>query len=96
VFVAALHADLRLPGATSLKDKRAVLRPLLAATCNRHGASAAEVGLFDLRQRAELGFSIVDAHAGHCGERLDALERFLWSRPEIEVVSLTRSWLESE
>jgi len=29
-------------------------------------------------------------------ETLDAVERFIWSRPDIEVVGATRRWLEED
>jgi uncharacterized protein YlxP (DUF503 family) len=32
--------------------------------------------------------------AGHVEEILDRVERFVWSHPEIEVVSSVRHWLD--
>jgi uncharacterized protein YlxP (DUF503 family) len=55
--------------------------------------SAAEVGGQDTWQRASLGFAIVASEARLVEETLDALDRFLWSRPEIEVLDAETTWL---
>ena len=36
----------------------------------------------------------VSGDAGHAAEVIDAVERFVWSFPEIEVLSCERRWLE--
>ena len=89
MFVAAFTADLLVPGSTSRKDKRAVVRSLLAALTSR-GASAAETGHLDLRARAEVGVAVVAGTAGRAREVLDGCERLVRSRPEIEVVDVER------
>jgi len=91
--VAALEVDLRLPQSTSLKDKRSVLRSLLDGARNRYRVASAEVGHHDLRQRALLGFAAVAATPGHATDVLDQVERFVWSFPEVEVLSVERSWV---
>ena len=48
--------------------------------------TAAETG-DDRRQRAELSFATVSGSVTHATEVIDALERFVWSFPELEVVS---------
>jgi uncharacterized protein YlxP (DUF503 family) len=90
---ATLEVDLRLPHATSLKDKRAVLRAVLDGARNRYRVASAEVGFQDLRQRALLGFAAVAGAPGHVTEVLDEVERFVWSFPEVEVVSTERDWV---
>ncbi len=93
MHVGALEVDLRLPQSASLKDKRSVLRSVLDGARNRYRVASAEVGHQDLRQRALLGFATVATTPGHASEVLDAVERFVWSFPEVEVVSVERSWL---
>ncbi len=92
MHAAVLDLVLHIPGAHSLKDKRAVLRPILEGCRRRFSVAAAEVGSQDRWQSAELGVAAVASTEGHVGEVLDAVERFVWSFPEVEVVSAERSW----
>jgi uncharacterized protein YlxP (DUF503 family) len=85
---------MRLPDCHSLKEKRAVVKTILQGSIRRYGVSAAEVGHQDKWQRAELGFAVVSGSASHAEEVIDAVERFVWSFPEIEVVDASRRWSE--
>lgn len=53
------------------------------------------MGAHDAWQRAILGMAAVGASVGHVEEVLDEVERFVWSFPEVEVVSTERAWAES-
>ena len=94
MHVAALSIDLHLPQVRSLKEKRAVVRPILEGVRHRYRVAAAEVAYQDLWQRAGLGMAAVAATAGHAAAVLDEVERFVWSFPEVEVVAADRSWLD--
>ena len=89
---ALLTVELLLPSASSLKDKRQVLRHLLDTARRRYSVAAAELDYQDLRQRALLGFAAVAADVAHVDEVLDKVERFVWSHPELEVVAKDRRW----
>jgi uncharacterized protein YlxP (DUF503 family) len=88
--------DLHLPESHSLKEKRAVLRPILEGSRRRFAVAAAEVDHQDRWQRATLAVAVVSASPGHATEVLDGVERFVWSFPEIEVLSSRRDWLDLE
>ncbi len=90
----ALTVDLRIPASRSLKDKRATVKHLVEACRSRFDVAAAEVGFQDQWQRSELGFATVSGTPGQVESVLDAVERFVWSHPEVEVVGTWRSWLE--
>ena len=94
--VAALTIDLRLPSARSLKDKRAIIRPIIEGCRRRYRVAAAEVEHQDLWQRAGMSVAAVSSSPGHLGEILDEVERFVWSFPEVEVVGCERHWLDEE
>jgi uncharacterized protein YlxP (DUF503 family) len=79
-----------------LKDKRAMIRPILDGARHRYQVAASEVGSQDKWQRAELGFAAVGGKPGHVTEVLDRVERFVWSFPEIEVIDATRSWADAD
>jgi uncharacterized protein YlxP (DUF503 family) len=92
----ALTIELRVLGSGSLKAKRTVIRHLVEASKSRFGVAAAEVGYQDQWQRSELGFASVAGSHGHVEEVLDSVERFVWSHPEVEVLDVSRAWLESD
>jgi uncharacterized protein YlxP (DUF503 family) len=96
MFVAALTVNLHLPAVHSLKEKRAVVRPIVEGARRRYSVAAAEVGDQDLWQRATLGFAAVSGSAGHAADTLDTVERFVWSFPEVEVLAAGRSWLDGD
>lgn len=93
MHVASITMDLRLPAVHSLKEKRAVLRPILDGARRRYAVAAAEVGSQEAWQSATIGMAAVSGSAHHAGEVLDAVERFVWSFPEVEVTSTLRNWL---
>jgi uncharacterized protein YlxP (DUF503 family) len=94
MYVLALAIDLHVPTARSLKEKRMVVKSILDGSRHRFRVAAAEVGSHDQWQRAELGFALVASSERHALEVADELERFVWSRPDIEVLSCDRRWLE--
>ncbi|MDQ6616455.1 MAG: DUF503 domain-containing protein [Actinomycetota bacterium] len=94
MHAAAVRFDLRLPHAHSLKDKRAIIRPILEGCRRRYQVAAAEVDHQDAWQRAGLAVSAVSGTAGHVSDVLDQVERFVWSFPEVEVIGAERRWLE--
>jgi uncharacterized protein YlxP (DUF503 family) len=95
VHVAALTIELHLPHPHSLKEKRAVVRPILEGCRHRFGVAAAEVDCQDLWQRATLGVVTVSGSATVAAQVLDGVERFVWSFPEVEVTAATREWMET-
>ena len=96
MHASVLVVDLHLPVTGSLKDKRAVITPILDGARRRHRVAAAEVDHQDRWQRSELAFAAVGSSVHQVAEVLDAVERFVWSFPEVEVLASHRSWLEEE
>ena len=93
MFVGSLSLDLLLGDVHSLKEKRAVVRPIVAELRRAHPVSAAETGHLDLHRRAEVGVSVVAPDAGHCREVLDACERLVARRPEVDLLAVRqRIW----
>ena len=96
MHVLGLAVDIRLPASHSLKDRRQVVRTVLDGARHRFAVSTADVGYQERWQRARLGFAVVSGEPGHATEVIDAVERFVWSFPEIEVLDARREWLEVE
>ncbi|MFV0460189.1 MAG: DUF503 domain-containing protein [Actinomycetales bacterium] len=86
MIVGSLRLDLLLGEVSSLKQKRAVVRPVVAAL-RRFDVSAAETAHHDLLRRAEIGVSLVGADAAHVRQVLDRCEREIASRPEVDLLS---------
>jgi uncharacterized protein YlxP (DUF503 family) len=90
MFIGTLRADLRLAPVGSLKQKRSVVRPIVAELRRRFEVSAGETGLHELLHRTEIGVGLVAGEAGHVQEVLQACERLLADRVEVDVLSVRR------
>jgi uncharacterized protein YlxP (DUF503 family) len=90
VWTGTLACDLLLGDCRSRKQKRAVVRPLLAELRRRYDVCAAETGHLELLRRAEVGVAVVSGDAAHCVEVLDAVERFVAGRPETDLLATRR------
>ena len=90
MFTGSLVLDVLLGDVRSLKDKRAVVRPLVAELRRRYAVAAAEVGDAGLHRRVQVGVAAVAADAVHVTEVLDACERLIAGRPEVELLSVRR------
>jgi uncharacterized protein YlxP (DUF503 family) len=82
-----LTADLLLGDVHSLKEKRMVVRPMLAELRRRYDVSVAESGSQELHRRAEVSVALVAADHGHVREVLAACERLIAGHPEFELLS---------
>ncbi|KJL48389.1 hypothetical protein RS84_01148 [Microbacterium hydrocarbonoxydans] len=91
MWIGWIEFDILLGDVRSLKEKRSVIRPLIAELSRRTECAAAEVGAQDLHRRTEIGVSIVATHASHVRDVLDQAERMLSEQhPEITVLSARR------
>ena len=95
LYACALSMEIRIPASGSLKAKRTVVKHVVETAKSRFGVASAEVDFLDQWQRSELGFAAVAGAPGHVEEVLDAVERFVWSDPELEVLAGRRSWLDT-
>jgi len=93
MYIGSLRLDLLLGDVHSLKQKRGVVRPLVAELRKRFEVAVAETGHLDLHRRAEVSVAVVAAETGHCREVLEACERAVAARPEVELLSArSRVW----
>jgi uncharacterized protein YlxP (DUF503 family) len=91
MWVGAIEFDLRLGDVRSLKEKRSVVRPLIADLRRKFMISVAEVDHLDLHRRVGLGVALVSPDRAHLVQVLDAVERLVAYRPEIELLSARRA-----
>jgi len=92
VVTGTLALDLLLADVHSLKEKRSLVRPVVAELRRRFSVSAAEAGHLDLHRRALVGVAVVAPDQGHCTTVLDGCERLVAGRPELEVLSARRAY----
>ncbi|NKZ12024.1 DUF503 domain-containing protein [Mycolicibacterium septicum] len=90
MWIGWLEFDLLLGDVHSLKQKRSVIRPVIAELHRKLAVSAAESGTQDLHRRAGIGVALVAADRAHVVEVLDAAERMVAARPELELLSARR------
>ncbi len=97
MYVGVLTLDVLLGDARSLKQKRSVVRPLIAEVHRRFpGVAVGETGHLELHRRAEIGIAVVSSTAANARQVLDACERFVTERPEIEVLAARQRLLTPE
>ena len=96
MWIGWIEFDLLLGDVHSLKEKRSVVRPIVAELRKRYDVSAAEAGHVDKHRRSLLGVAVVATDKGHCVEVLDACERLVASRPEIELLSARQQFVSEE
>ncbi|HEX5569373.1 MAG TPA: DUF503 domain-containing protein [Streptomyces sp.] len=90
MYVGTLSFDLLLGDVRSLKEKRSVVRPIIAELHRRYAVSVAEIGDQNVHRRALIGLAAVSGDAGHVTDVLDRCERLVAARPEVELLSVRR------
>jgi len=78
--------DLELPHVRDLKAKRRVVRSLIDRLQTRHRISAAETGMQDRLQRAEIGVALVTRSAATAQQLLDEVLRLADEESEAVVL----------
>ncbi len=92
MHAAIVQFELHIPSSRSLKEKRAVVKPIVEGIRSRFSLSVAEVGYQDKWQRALIGFAVVSDSYGHAAEVVDTVERWVWSRPDVQVSGFRTEW----
>jgi uncharacterized protein len=77
MVVGVCQISLSLPGVSSLKAKRSIVRKVLDRTANRFNVSVAEVGKQDAHRQALLGFAVVSGDRRHANAMLDSIAEFV-------------------
>jgi uncharacterized protein YlxP (DUF503 family) len=90
MYVGTLTFDLLLGDVRSLKEKRSVVRPIVAELHRKFAVSVAETGDQDLHRRAEIGLAVVSGDWGYLTDVLDRCERMVAGHPEVELLAVRR------
>jgi uncharacterized protein len=87
MIVGSCTIVLHLPGVRSLKEKRSIVKSILARLRNEFNVSTAEVDAQDAHGRAVLGVACVSATAEYARGQLDAVVRWIErERPDVPVI----------
>ena len=87
MHVGALSIELHIPGSSSLKQKRSRLKPLVIRLGKEFNVSAAEVGLNDLHQSAEIACVAVSNDSRHLQQMLETIPPWIEkNRPDLQIV----------
>jgi uncharacterized protein len=89
MVVGVCQISLSLPGVSSLKAKRSIVRKVLDRTANRFNVAVAEVGQLDSHERSTLGFAVVSNDRRHANSMLDSIAEFV--EGSADAVVLNRS-----
>ncbi len=86
MVIGTLRCDLLLGDVHSLKEKRSVVRPIVAELRRRFEVAAAETGEQDQWRRCEIAVAVVSSTHQHAVEVLEQCERLVAGRPEVELL----------
>jgi len=85
-MMASVQIELFLPACQNLKEKRAVVKSLIAKVRNRFNVSAAEVAYPEQWQRTVLGIAAVANEMSFLQQEIQAVVRFVESHPDVELI----------
>ncbi len=83
--------DLRIPGCSSLKDKRHVVKALTGSLRSKFNVSVAEVDHHDLWQRTTIAVSTVSGDGFQVKRVMHQVERHIDTFPAVEMIGRTMS-----
>jgi uncharacterized protein len=86
MLVALGRFDLRIPGCTSLKEKRHVVKTITASLRQKFNVSVAEVDHHDLWQRTAIAVSAVARDGYHVKRVMHEVERHIGRFPSVEMI----------
>jgi uncharacterized protein len=87
VYVGSVELDVVFGDVRSLKQKRSLVRPVIAELRRRFEVAVSEAGHADLHRRSLIGVAAVAADARHVRDVLEACERLVAGRPELELLA---------
>ncbi len=76
-----------IPSASSLKDKRSVVKRVVERARSRFNAAVAEVEDQDVHRRAVIGLAVVSSDARHATSMLDTIIAAMASSTDAQIVS---------
>ncbi len=89
MFVGIARLIIDLPASESLKDKRQVVKSVLARVNNQFKLAAAEIGSLDSRRSAEIGLACVSGSPTVARQVIERAVNWIEeTRPDIELTTI--------
>ena len=88
--IATITFRLRVPWVHSLKEKRMIVKSLVAKLQNKFHVSAAEIDEQDVHQIIVIGVASIVPHNAMADSLMDEISEFVESNTEAEIVEETR------
>ena len=88
--IATITFRLRAPWVHSLKEKRMIVKSLVAKLQNKFHVSAAEIDEQDVHQVIVIGVASIVPHNAMADSLMDEISEFVESNTEAEIVEETR------
>ncbi len=90
MMIAAMTFRLRAPWVHSLKEKRTIVKSLVAQLQNKFHVSAAEIGEQDTHQIIVIGAAAVVPHSALADSLTDEISEFVETATDAEILDETR------
>jgi len=90
MVVASLTWDLVLPGCSSLKEKRSVIRSLRDRLRNKFNVSVAETDFQDVHARGQISVALVASDGRLAESTLDKIDRFVENHGVARITDVRR------
>lgn len=88
MFVGVLKVELYLSEPQSLKDKRRIIKSLIAKLRNKFNTAVAETGKLDSWNYSELGLVCVSNEAGHADGMMNTAVNFIENLGTVEITDI--------
>ena len=87
MIIGACEIELYLPGVSSLKEKRSIIKSLIARLRNQFNVAAAEVDHQDVWQSAAIGIVTVTSTTSHADQMMSTVIRWIEDNyPQVTIV----------
>ena len=90
MIIAAMTFRLRAPWVHSLKEKRMIVKSLVAHLQNKFHVSAAEIDEQDVHQIIVIGVAAVVPHSALADSMMDEISQFVETATDAEILEETR------
>lgn len=90
MIIGVMTATLSLPGVTSLKGKRSIVKSLIGRLKSRFNISISEVDRQDIRTSAVLGIAVVSNDARFIDQQFDSIINFMNNDGRFFIVNIER------
>ena len=90
MIIATITFKLHAPWVHSLKEKRMIVKSILAKLQNRFHVSAAEIDEQDTHQIIVIGVAAIVPHNAQADSRMESISRFVEENCEAEIIDEER------